>query len=1419
MKKKAEGGDAYASAFLYALERDARYVPAATRGLLRNFGPNRMKSYKEGLDDPKFFAGGRPWMGDIFYKIGAEKIIAFDYLHDALSAGDRRTIRDGLLVNARYRMKAMDAWWHTPNLVFKPTFAVALTGLVTRDRELLEWGFRRTKPHGPHLGGYFTVLNHMLRDSGPWHEAPIYAISHLSLKLSTQMSGYLGLADGQNWFRRKMPAGGSPQGLMDYYIDTAYPMETVGDVRRIRVASYGDGATSGGGDLFLIYPGPDKRKGPLVHDGLADAYNISGDSRYAAFLALLPDYKPNLLNRRSLPSKRVPLPAAPSKVWPSYGLAMLRSDESPSYWTSGNAIAVFQIMGQGYGHDHRDKFSLTLHGAGRLFYPDYNALQYEKPSIGWTMNSVAHNTLLVDEQDTRNAEPNGLRHDFNPDVKFLATSASGVFEGVDQTRALCLTPEYLLDVFHASSNIPHTYDYLLHSFGQAEPARSGAFRPSNVMKRRFWLVDDQRTATESNPWSVDFVLKDETPARLRLHMAAEPDTQVTLGRWGNELAKLVEESKSKLDHLTMLAARRSGVRQTAFITTHEPTRAGQKPRITGVTKLAQRADGVLVRVDAADFTDYVAVRFGADQAVPKPLHFVIANDQFASITDYGYLRVKKSGEVIGRGDWSGFQLPIRAGRFTLNGKQAKTTRKGNDLLFGEPAPADIPTVAVVAECPFPATIAPSGPLHMFARGRRDAVLEIKNTTGKPLSGHVEFSTPAGVEITPARLDFKSVAPGESANLPFTVTTGDPAKGKQTLTYRVFWTTDDSAPTRSADQPLVVYAGPTLVKEYANRQANYVLHSPRLTARFAMFHGLCSYLADDDGAVRLDGSPLFTMSDGETPLLFEKQKIGYTWPIEAPANIIGNAEHQCRWQAFFYGGRMSVRMIPEWTKFERAHFEIPGRWKSPGGPPRWKRIVGVDEKGKESDVRPGTKLKVTAAELEFPGGKWNLAFQFQPPQHVTFDGAGMKFSIDSFKKDNWQVGFVRPDGFDVWRGKKKQAAKAEQQPVYIHVKAGDTQAIQAAIDKAAETGGGTVHLAAGRYPVSASIYLRNNVRLVGEAGKTVLAMTPAKPRVRLAQDGKRFVRQIKLADSSNYKVGDGVTIFDNKNATGFMVTTATLAKDLGGGTFALDTYLRFDCNVSRDATIRSAFPIVTGWKVNDVAVENLIVEGNRTQSHTEHIGGCRGGGIYFHECRNVLVRGCTVRHYNGDGISFQWNSENVTIEDCTVEDNSGMGIHPGSDSHDSLVRRNTVRRNGNSGLFVCVAVRHCRFENNKLLENSGPGISIGSRSTDNEFSDNRIITNARPGIEFRKEPAKTGAHRNRFERNIVLNNGPGDRKEQAAIVIRGHHHNLVFRQNTIGHEKPGDNQHAGIIVSRHATGFQSADNQFQHVEAGVAWQED
>jgi hypothetical protein len=108
------------------------------------------------------------------------------------------------------------------------------------------------------------------------------------------------------------------------------------------------------------------------------------------------------------------------------------------------------------------------------------------------------------------------------------------------------------------------------------------------------------------------------------------------------------------------------------------------------------------------------------------------------------------------------------------------------------------------------------------------------------------------------------------------------------------------------------------------------------------------------------------------------------------------------------------MDPGWTQFEKAYFSVPGNWLSPEGPPRWKRIIAVDGSAKEVDVQAGAKVKVVAAELEFPGAKWNLAFKFEPAQEVAFNGAALKFAIGSLTNDNWQVGFCKPGELDAWR---------------------------------------------------------------------------------------------------------------------------------------------------------------------------------------------------------------------------------------------------------------------------------------------------------------------------------------------------------------------------------------------------------------------
>ena len=1031
IQQAARKGNGYLAAFLYALDGDREFAPIAQQWLLRTYGKDSgvVKKARNALENPDYFRGGMPHLGSVYYDTSFDGYVAFDWAYTGLEPAARREISEGIILAARYKMRCMDRWWQTPNLMFKPTSVVAIAGLATQDKEAIEWGFRRPGrtfdiafiTPGSH-GGYFRVMDAMLKDGGLWHESPTYPIAHKDLYCMAMVSRCLSLAQGRDWWRHKMPSGGSAAGLMNYYIDTAYPIERTGHgPGQIRIATYGDGATNAKGDLFLVNPAGGYLN---VTQGLVTSYQTSqGDARLAPFVAMIPDYKPSLTERWPVPDK-VAFPAAPSKVWPTYGLAMLRADESPDYWTS-DSPAVFQIMGHGYSHDHRDKFAIMLHGAGRLLYPDYNAIQYENFNTGWTRNTIAHSTLMVDEKDTRNAATTA-RHDFTPEVKFLACSASGVFEAVDQTRALLLTREYLLDLLQAGSPTPRTFDYLLHSFGKPQPAHAGRFKPSRALDKRFWLVSDRKAMTTDDPWTLDFVIKEESGSRkgkfgpewydhtaaVRVTMAAEPQTLVTHGISGIELGKAANKA---FDPMGMLIARRAGVRQTVFVAAHEPYANDARPRIAAVTRLAQTDNAVLVRVDAAGFTDYAAVAFGPQPGTPEHV-LAAAGDPKTSVAfkNYGYLRVQKDGTVVARGGWTGLSVPKAKAALTLNGKAVSAKIAGGYLTFGT-LPEAAPDAPVAVDCPFSVTFAPEV-ARLAREGRRTMTITLKNTLKETVSGNLAFTLPAGVTTDPAAPQFGPVKSGATVQLPVTfIAAKDATQGKRLIPYQVRYQAEkDPQEVRTAALPLYVAVDPALESVYRYPRPNvFVVDAPRYTLKMHMFHGLTLNLADDNDTVRLEGSPLFTISDDEKTLLSEGTTHAYTWPEETPARLVAHAYDRLRYNMNFGADRVTVSMDRDYTQFDTAHFTIPGKWTSQRGAPTWSRIIALDGRGKAVEAKPGTRLKIAAAELAFPGAQWNLAFAFTPPQPVTINGTEMKFQIGCLNGDAWSVGFCKPGELDAW----------------------------------------------------------------------------------------------------------------------------------------------------------------------------------------------------------------------------------------------------------------------------------------------------------------------------------------------------------------------------------------------------------------------
>lgn len=371
---------------------------------------------------------------------------------------------------------------------------------------------------------------------------------------------------------------------------------------------------------------------------------------------------------------------------------------------------------------------------------------------------------------------------------------------------------------------------------------------------------------------------------------------------------------------------------------------------------------------------------------------------------------------------------------------------------------------------------------------------------------------------------------------------------------------------------------------------------------------------------------------------------------------------------------------------------------------------------------------------------------------------------------------------------------------------DNRALQAAVDYIAALGGGTVEIGPGEYLMRDSLHLRSHVTVRGTKGKTILRKADGVVSP-LALDGDFGEQQITLEDPSGFEVGCGVAIWDDR-AGGFHTTVARITGSRGN-TFAVDKPLMADCMVHNKAKAATVFPVVSGYNVRGVHVENLVIEGNKEAN--AYLNGCRGAGIFLYRGYGTVIQNCQIRNYHGDGVSFQ-QSNDVTVIDCESDDNTHLGFHPGSGSQRPTVRNCVARNNGTDGLFLCWRVRHGLFENNLLEGNGRFGISIGHKDSDNLLQKNHVRRNGQAGVFFRNESFGMAAHRNRLKDNVIEDNGT--KGEAAGIRIRGETDGLVFEGNTIRdtRERNAQTQKTGVLIEERVRKVTLRDNQIDATNA-------
>jgi parallel beta-helix repeat protein len=311
---------------------------------------------------------------------------------------------------------------------------------------------------------------------------------------------------------------------------------------------------------------------------------------------------------------------------------------------------------------------------------------------------------------------------------------------------------------------------------------------------------------------------------------------------------------------------------------------------------------------------------------------------------------------------------------------------------------------------------------------------------------------------------------------------------------------------------------------------------------------------------------------------------------------------------------------------------------------------------------------------------------------------------------------------------------------------DSAALQKAADMLHPSD--TLSIGPGTYQMDNSLMIPSGVTVRGAAGKTILLKSRGVESA-LIEDGDYGESYLAVANPEKFHPGMGVEVLDDTLNAGWDVSISKVAA-VSGRIVQISPMTVRDYDFERKhGRIRNTFPILCAMNVENVAIEDVIVDGNKSEN--AYLDGCRGGAIYLYDVRNVTVKNCVARNYNGDGISFQI-TENVHLLNSESYGHTGYGIHPGTGSANAVVERCRMHNNGDIGLFLCWRVRHGRFSDNIIEDNGHHGISIGHKDTDNEFTNNTIARNGVSGVYFRQETLLNSGHRNTFRNNKVLDNG-------------------------------------------------------------------
>lgn len=380
---------------------------------------------------------------------------------------------------------------------------------------------------------------------------------------------------------------------------------------------------------------------------------------------------------------------------------------------------------------------------------------------------------------------------------------------------------------------------------------------------------------------------------------------------------------------------------------------------------------------------------------------------------------------------------------------------------------------------------------------------------------------------------------------------------------------------------------------------------------------------------------------------------------------------------------------------------------------------------------------------------------------------------------------------------EQKLKITVGPQKADIVGSDHRVIQAAVDYVAGLGGGTVHILPGTYRFRNAVQLRSGIRIVGSGADSVCIKEPS-VKTALAENSDWYDREVTLVDDSGFQIGDGIVLTTrNPNNGSFDVYKRTLVAR-NGKRFKVNDMLVENFWTKEGATARTLCSLFEGYRIADVAIENISLDGNRPNN--EFLNGNYVGCIFLRESNRIHMSKVEARNFNGDGISWQV-CHDVRVEDCHSHDNANYGLHPGSGSQRTVVTNSKLERN-DIGFFFCWGVKWGLVEKNTMADNKRFGVSIGHNDTDNVVRNNEVVRSGKVGIYLRQEHGPTfSPSRNQIEANRVVDSGA---ENGVAVDIEGVTEAVLLKSNVLL-ETRQPAQRVGVRISKEAKKIQLAEN--------------